>query len=382
MRLALREMVRRPGQFMTAAVLLTLIAMLLMLLGGLLDGLIARSTGAIRAQRADLVVFSATAEQSFLRSRITPATRAQVAAVPGVTSVSGIGVTQLGARIPGNGPRDLADVALFGYQQAPDGAPAPPAAGEVWADSILQDNGVKQGQTLQLGPARSEVKVVGFVDDVSYSGAGSLWADAATWREVQNANRPASSVGPGVFQALLVRTSGDPSAVADAIDKATADNSGADTAAASAGSATETVSLATASDAIGGVKQQRSVFNQIIGVTLVIAAVVVALFFALLTVERVGLYGVLKAIGARSRTLFAGVVAQATVVALTAAAVGTVFAVLLDVLLPPGAIPYQLLPSRVVISGVSLLIAAVVGSSFSLRRVLRVDPASAIGRAS
>ena len=106
MRLALREMLRRPGQFMTAAVLLTLIAMLLMLLGGLLDGLILRSTGAIRAQRADLVVFSATAEQSFLRSRVTPETRAQVAAVPGVTSVGGIGVTQLGARIPGNGPRD------------------------------------------------------------------------------------------------------------------------------------------------------------------------------------------------------------------------------------------------------------------------------------
>jgi putative ABC transport system permease protein len=369
MRLALREMIRRPGQFMTAAVLLTLIAMLLMLLGGLLDGLIARSTGAVRAQRADLVVFSATAEQSFLRSRVTPETRAQVAAVPGVTDVAGIGVTQLGARIPGNGPRDLADVALFGYQQAPEGVPAPPADGEVWADSILKEDGVKQGQTLQLGPERSEVKVVGFVDDVSYSGAGSLWANPATWREVQNANRPASSVAPGVFQALVVRTSGDSSSVADAIDQATS-------------GATETVSLAAASDAIGGVKQQRSVFNQIIGVTLVIAAVVVALFFALLTVERVGLYGVLKAIGARSRTLFAGVVAQAAVVALTAAAVGTVFAVLLDVLLPPGAIPYQLLPSRVVISGVSLLIAAVIGSSFSLRRVLRVDPASAIGRAS
>ena len=51
-------------------------------------------------------------------------------------------------------------------------------------------------------------------------------------------------------------------------------------------------------------------FNQIIGVTLVIAVVVVALFFALLTVERVGLYGMLKAIGARSRTLFGGVVAR------------------------------------------------------------------------
>jgi putative ABC transport system permease protein len=51
------------------------------------------------------------------------------------------------------------------------------------------------------------------------------------------------------------------------------------------------------------------------------------------------------------------------------------------VFLPPGAIPYQLLPSRVVISSVSLVLAAIVGSAFSLRRVLRVDPASAIGRA-
>lgn len=372
MRLAIREMLRRPGQFMTAAVLLTLIAMLLMLLGGLLDGLILRSTGAIRAQRADLVVFSSTAEQSFLRSRITPETRAQVAAVPGVTSVGGIGVTQLGARIPGNGPRDLADVALFGYQLAPDGVPAPPADGEVWADSVLEDNGVKVGQMLQLGPARSPVKVKGFVDDVSYSGAGSLWASPTTWREVQNANRPAASVGPGVFQALVVRTDRSAGAVADAIDRATADNPAG---------ATETVTRNEASDAIGGVKQQRSVFNQIIGVTLVIAAVVVGLFFALLTVERVGLYGVLKAIGARSRTLFGGVVAQAIVIAITAAVVATGFAVLLDVLLPPGAIPYQLLPSRVVTSSVSLVIAAILGSAFSLRRVLRVDPASAIGRA-
>ena len=149
MRLALREMRRRPGRFATATVLLTLIAILLMLLGGLLDGLINRSTGAIRAQRADLVVFSATAEQSLLRSRITPEVRAQVQAVDGVQSVGGIGVTQLGARVPGNGPRDLVDVALFGYQTAPEGVPAPPRDGEAYGDSILQDGGVERGDTLQ-----------------------------------------------------------------------------------------------------------------------------------------------------------------------------------------------------------------------------------------
>jgi putative ABC transport system permease protein len=367
MRLALREMRRRPGRFATAAVLLTLIAMLLMLLGGLLDGLIRRSTGAIRAQRGDLVVFSSTAEQSFLRSRITPETRATIEAVPGVAGTGGIGVTQLGARVPGNGPRDLVDVALFGYQLRPEGVPAAPPTGQALADRVLQDEGVEQGDVLRLGPARTPGRVVGFVDDVSYSGAGSLWSSPETWRAVQNENRPGSTVGPGVFQALVVRTSSDPATVARRIDRAT-------------DGATTTVSRAEAADSVGGVRQQRSVFNQIIGVTVVIAIVVVALFFALLTVERIGLYGMLKAIGARSRTLFGGVVVQASIVALLAAAIGTVFAVLLDVALPPGAIPYVLLPSRVVVSTASLVLAALVGSTFSLRRVLRVDPASAIGR--
>ena len=138
-----------------------------------------------------------------------------------------------------------------------------------------------------------------------------------------------------------------------------------------------------AADAIGGVKQQRSVFNQIIGVTLAIAVVVVALFFALLTVERVGLYGVLKAIGARSRTLFAGVVAQAAVVALIAAAIGAGVrgrarrrrcrrAPSRTSSCPAGSssAPWRSCSQRSS------------GSAFSLRRVLRVDPASAIGRAS
>ena len=40
MRLALRELVRRPGRFAVATAILTLIAALLMFLGGLLDGLV------------------------------------------------------------------------------------------------------------------------------------------------------------------------------------------------------------------------------------------------------------------------------------------------------------------------------------------------------
>ena len=217
---------------------------------------------------------------------------------------------------------------------------------------------MSQGDVLNVGPGRSALKVVGFVDDTSYSGAGALWAAPATWRKVQNANRPASAVGPGVFQALVVETDGSSAAVAGRIERAT-------------GGDVEAVSVADAANAIGGVEQQRSVFNQIIGVTVVIAAIVVALFFALLTVERIAMYGMLKAIGARSRTLFGGVVTQAALVALIAAVIGGGVAFLLDVVLPPGALPYELLVSRVVISTAALEVAAIAGSAFSLHGRVR-----------
>ncbi len=370
MRIALRELRRRPSRFATATVILTLIAILLMFLGGLLDGLIQSATGAVRAQDGDVIVYSETARTSFFRSRIPPDLRTEVESVPGVSEVGGLGVALLGGRVPGNGPRDLADLAVFGYEIPPEGVGEPPAEGQAYADDTLESSGIEVGTEVLVGPARTPVEVIGFVSDTPFSGQGSLWAAPETWREVQNANRPDATVGPGVFQALVVRGDGvDPAVLADRIDEAT-------------GGATETLTVDEAVEALPGVEQQRSVFNQIIGVTIVVAVVVVALFFALLTVERTGLYGVLKAVGARSRTLFAGVVAQAAIVTLLAASVGALISVALDLAIPPGAIPFALTPARVVSSVAFLLLASVIGCTFSLRRVLRIDPASAIGSSS
>lgn len=369
MRIALLELRRRPGRFATAAVILTLIALLLMFLGGLLDGLIRSSTGAVRAQRGDVIVSSSASQNSFLRSRIDPALRTTIEAVPGVTATGGIGIVQLGARIPGKGPRDLADVALFGYELAPRGVPATPPDGEVYADRLLEESGIRLGMQVLLGPARSPVTVIGFVEDTNYLGQGGMWASPDTWRRVLVANRPAEQLGAGVFQSLVVQGEGSPATLAAAIDAGTA-------------GATSTLPVPDAAQAIPGVKEQQGTFSQIIGVTVAIAVVVVALFFALLTVERSGLYGVFKAIGARSRTIFAGLVAQAVVVTLVASVVAGVAAFALDLALPASAIPLTVTPARLVSSVGFLLLAAVIGCAFSLRRVLRIDPASAIGSAS
>ena len=132
---------------------------------------------------------------------------------------------------------------------------------------------------------------------------------------------------------------------------------------------------------IPGVEQQRSTFAQIIGVTVAIALVVIALFFALLTVERTALYGVLKALGARSSSIFAGLVLQAVVVTLIAAVVAG----------HAGGRPRSRHPAPAVVPARRVGRAGSspapccsssppsLGCAFSLRRVLRVDPASAIG---
>lgn len=367
MKLAFRELRRRPGRFTVATVILTLIALLLMFLGGLLDGLEAGGTGALRVQDADAIVYSAGSESSLVRSRLDHDVRAQVADVVGDDHVGGLGSVQLGARLEGRGPRDLVPAVFLGYELAPTGLPdEPPGAGEAYADESLREEGVEEGTILRLGPARSEIRVVGFIDDSRYSGQSTLWGSLDTWREVLAANRPGSRAGDAVVQALVVRGDGDVDGLPAAIDEAT-------------GGATETSTISEATDALPGVAQQRSVFNQIIGVTVAIAIVVVALFFALLTVERTGLYGVLKALGAGSGTLFAGVLLQAMVVTAVASVIGTSASLALDAVIPAGSIPFTISPGRLLTSVVAMVVAAVVGCAFSLRRVLRVDPAAAIG---
>ena len=371
MRLALRELYRRPGRFAIATTILALISLLLIVLGGLLDGLTASNTGAFRVQRGQLIVYSADAEDSLVRSRVTPPIRGDVETVSGSENVFGLGSVQVGSRIPGRGPRELVPVVLFGYELPPTGLPpAIPPQGEVYADDSLQSDGVRAGMTIALGPARSTVKVIGFLSDSRFSGQSTLWGSLATWRAVTSANRPSQRAGAGVEQALIVRAgSQSPGALASRIDGAT-------------GGATHTLTIDAAIQALPGVSAQQTTFNQIIGITVAIGVLVVALFFALITIERIGLYGVLKAIGASSSTLFAGVVVQALVVSLIASAVGIAAGLALDALIPSGgSIPFVATPARLLTSSAYLVFASLLGCAFSLRRVLKVDPAAAIGGA-
>lgn len=365
MKLALTELRRRPGRFATAGLILFLIATLLMILGGLSQGLNGGNDGAIRAQPADLIVFSATADASLPQSLVSSDDRATIDDVDGVAATGSLRLTQLGVRRPDRDPRDLIDVAVFGTDFGVRDVPAGIPAGTAWADRRLEERGIDVGDTLLLGPARTPVTVNGFVDDSAYVGQATLWVALEAFGEIVASNKPDEILPPGAQQALAVQAAegADLEDIATAVDSAT--------------SSTETLTRAAAAAAIEPI--DGGTLQTIIFVTTAIAVAVVALFFALLTSERLGLYGVLKAVGARDRTLLAGVIAQAVTLTVLGLVVAIPLAIVFDNLVPPDAIPFALEPGQVATSAGLLLIASVVGAALTLRRVLRIEPASVIG---
>jgi putative ABC transport system permease protein len=368
MTLALRELRRRPGAFAPAGLVLVLLASLVLVLGGLGTGLNQGIDGAIRALPGEVVVLSSTAERSVPRSLVTAEQRAVVDATPGVARTGTLQLVPLAARLPDRGPRDLVDVTVVGYELPPAGVLADPPPGTAFADRRLATEGLEEGMTILVGASRRPVTVTGFVSGTAYNGQGTLWMAADEVRALVASAKPDEVLPPGAGQVLVVQTAEgtDPSALATAID-------------ARLGGATETLTRQAAADAVPDV--DGGTLDTIVALTLVIAGAVVALFFALLTSERLGLYAVLKAVGARSRTLVAGVVAQAVVLTSLAATAAVGITLLFD-RLAPAAIPFAVTTGRVAGSVALLLGTAVLGALFSFRPVVRTDPASALGSAS
>ncbi len=142
--------------------------------------------------------------------------------------------------------------------------------------------------------------------------------------------------------------------------------------------ATNTLTKQDAVLASPGTRQQRSTFNGIIVVAFLVVGLVAALFFALLTLERAAIYGVLKALGTPTRSLVLGLLTQAVTLAVLAFVIGGLATAALTFILP-ARIPLQLESSRAMTTLIGLVVAAAVGGTISLRRIARIDPVAAIG---
>ena len=363
MSIAIKELLRQPRKFSAVGIALTLMVVLLVVLGGFLDGLELSQTGAYRAHEGRVLVFDADADRQLARSRVSDEAMAELEALASVAAVGRVDATFTVAGPPGD---EVEDIVLFGYELATDRLPAPPVPGEAVIDEQLRRvAGVDVGDTLEIGPTAEPVTVSEVVDDLT-TAAPTVWVASDEWRTVVAAGNPAAVPPEGFSQALVVEATPDASTLLDQLRA----NGGID--------GIDPVTVEEAIQALDTVQQQSSTFSGIISVTLVITLLVVALFFALITLERVGLYAVLKALGARTGELLLGVSAQAVVISAVALTIGMGLSAVFVALLPPE-LPIRVEPGRLLQTGIGVVVTAILGSLFTARRLLRIDPAEAIG---
>jgi len=365
MNLAVAELRRAKGRFAAITGALSLIVFLVLVLGALGDGLFYGGTGAVRSSTAQAYAFSEDAQASLTRSQLSRADESALEAEDGITQATPIGVLITSTTSVGG-----ADVVVMGYvpEADPAGVPRTVVAGRLptpaqpdgaAVDESLAEQGLGLGSSVTVGGVA--VPVVGVVADAQYQGLSTVWTGLDAFGRMRDATRPELAGQPLQPQVLGL-------AVAAGV------------APASLAAPPGVVILDTqeAYLSIPGIREQRSSLNAIIYASLAVAGLVVALFFAVVVLEKRELFAALKALGARTSTLGGGVVLQALGATAAAVVVGSLLARGLGLVLP-GDIPFLFRAQTLVVSGLLTVTAGVLGALLSLRRISRIDPATALG---
>ena len=366
MNLAVAELRRAKGRYASITGALSLIVFLVLVLGALGDGLFFGGTGAVRSSTAPAYAFSQDAEGSLIRSRLPLSDESRLEAEAGVTQATAIGaLITTTSSVPGG-----ADLVVMGFvpEVDPAGVPSQVVSGRlptpdqpqgVAVDEALADQGLGIGTTLTVGGVAQEV--VGVVADAGYQGLPTAWVAMDSYADMRAAVRPELAGQP-------IEASTFGLALADGV---TADQ-------VPAPPGTAILSNTDTYLSIPGVREQKSSLNAIIYASLAVGGLVVALFFALVVLEKRELFAALKALGASSGKLGGGVVLQALGATVSAVVIGALAARGVGYLLPDD-IPFLFRPQTLAVSAVLTIVAGVIGAVLSLRRISRIDPATALG---
>ncbi len=141
---------------------------------------------------------------------------------------------------------------------------------------------------------------------------------------------------------------------------------------------TQSISKATLVENIPGYTAETSTFALMIGAMIGIMLLIIGIFMYILTIQKIAMYGVMRAQGIRTRAIIAALFWQILMLAVTGVAIGAGLLGLTQFILPK-AMPFYANPPLFIAIAAALILMSLVGGLFSLRRILHIDPLAAIG---
>ncbi|MEK5187897.1 ABC transporter permease [Enterococcus sp. FSL R5-0957] len=354
--LALNEIMHSKLRYALVAGVMFLIAYLVFFLTGLAYGLAQDNRTAVDKWEADSIVLSKDANSNLGMSMITKKIAEEVeggkvaylAQTPGVVTskdsteegkinVSFFGIDKNQFIMP-----NLVEGKAFDNDDE--------AVGDI---SLKEEYGLAVGDTVKLSGSDKTFKLTSFTDHAKFNVSPVLYTTINAYQEIRFEKEDTSENAR--INAIVVR--GKISNLPEDLEQ---------------------IKISKFINELPGYNAQVLTFGFMIGFLIVIAAIVIGIFIYVLTMQKINIFGVMKAQGITGGFIARSVVAQTFILSFVGILLGLLGTVGTSLVLPD-AVPFQ---SNWLFFGVIsllMLVVAVLGALFSVRTIVKIDPLKAIG---
>ncbi|WP_213422761.1 ABC transporter permease [Bhargavaea massiliensis] len=375
--LAWREIRQSKLRFALVTAVLLLVSYLVFFLSGLASGLAGLNREAVDKWQADGIYLTDESDKSLTQSMMEADLADEV--VADETAV--LAQTNL---IADNGVAK-SGVALFGIR--PDEFIMPePTEGDEFSDEFeviasdsLKEEGFSVGDELDLSGSEVMLTITGFTDEARFNAAPVLYMNLEDFEKVRPgaaalAQQEGSAENPDGQpaeddQGLPGETVEQPEMVNAIVVKGSQSDEVPDD--------LEYLESETFIENLPGYTEQNLTLTFMIYFLFAISAAVVAIFLYVLTVQKISMFGVMKAQGISSAYLSRSVIAQTFILAVIGVLFGFGLTVLTGQFLP-AAVPVSFDYGMMAIYGAVLIVVAIFGALVSVWTIVKIDPLEAI----
>jgi len=367
--LALRELRHSKARYALIMVIMLLVSFLVLFVTGLAKGLAYANVSAIENMPTNYYVVQGDAEHKFRRSQLNESNLKDVRAIVGNDNA-----TPLGMQMSTITATDLdvkADVTFFAVDMTGPIAPkvvegeaiTNDTLGSVIVDRKLEESGIKIGSVISDQQTGLTFKVAGFVENNSYSHTPVVYINAQDWQELtQGVSQKGTTVHPASFNLIAVHATSD---------QATSLQTGL--------KGVDVITQKEAISSIPGYSEEQGSLLMMIAFLFVISAVVLAVFFYVITIQKTSQFGILKAMGTKTSYLAWSVLGQVLLLSVSSLVVSLLMIGGMTMILPES-MPFQLNTPTLILTSSLFVGMSLIGSLISVLKVAKVDALEAIGR--
>jgi putative ABC transport system permease protein len=219
-------------------------------------------------------------------------------------------------------------------------------AGEIILDSSMKDNGIKVGDILTNNQLSGEFIVKGFVEQEKFSHAPVAFINIENYKEMYR-----------VDEMQLIFISGE-----DSSHEFTG---------------LQSFSTKDFLNTISSYSAEQMSLNMIVWFLVVISGMLFAIFFYMMNVQKIGLYGILKAIGLKTSRLFKMMWTQMILITVASLALSIALSQVFNRLAPEG-MPFHLTMVTTAQLSLVFLVIGFIGATLSGVQIKKVEPLQAI----